>query len=372
MTEKMNATFTATVEDRPPVRYTASRESVWREWFPATNTFGRNAFVREWETGTFITFNIIDEVGTREGPKTRKFEPYARVRAVPPYPDWEQVAFEERSRTREWVARYNAGGRTNEFLRTCPVRVFVKVLAPVINHLITRKLITRFEWRPRVILYYGAKTTFEQNILGDGIVPHTRLVWDIDQTDETPTAHPIATPDDRRSFPVAFVPSFLSTYAQRSVGKLKAWHDAWCAEIDRVGEARGATERAHKQVEDYARKSLEWRSVLYQVREEHQRETNADTGEVLRANNIVPVGTQLVSPIIDLATFAKKAKSVRVAEMPDAFVPHTPVLHDLIEAERDKRVELKRSLVEKVFHPERANRVAEMYGLTMDEWMERV
>jgi len=366
------ATFTATVEDLPAVRHAPPRESVWREWFPATNTFGRNVFVREHQTATFITFNIIDEVGTREGPKARYLEPYAVVRAVSPYPDWEQVAFEERTRTREWVARYNAGGRTNEFLRTCPVRVFVKYRVPVITHLITRKLITRFEWRPRVILYYGTKTVIEQNTFGESLTTYTRLVWDIDQTDETPIAHAVATPDDPRSFAVAFAGSFLGNYAERAVGKLKVWYDAWCAEVDRVVEARGATERAHKQVEDYARNSLEWRTVLYQVREEHQRVLNADTGEVIRPHNIVPVGTQLVSPIIDLATFAKKAKSVRVVAMPNAFVPRTPVLHDLIEAERDKRVELKRSLVEKVFHPERATRVAEMYGLTMDEWMERV
>ena len=363
------------IENRDRELRMLARPATWREWVgKGTNDFrlGDVVFDITTETNTFIT------TGTKKWrtPLYGRWVP--RQEGVADEDQWVEVAFEEGARTKAFVAEYSTNPPTIDALRRFNKRILVKSYGPrppAIRQLYT--LYDGFRWENRPILYWGTKTEAYYDRF-HGMDARTKVVWDWNKSDETPNLFAL---DDPTSYRVdgkrmsQFLSKVMGNFVEKSVGELRKFYTAFREETDRRLVAREPT-LYNERVLEMVKERFEWRYVLINVRYTHERKLTTDTNRLIEEGYSIAYADP-VSPLIDLATFNKKADSPPVAKMagkwenmnlPDLYVR----MRERAEAERDKRDELKQAVLAKVFHPERVMRVAEMYGLSMDEYLERV
>ena len=352
-----------TTDDRNP-----HRNAFWRRWLGDD----RLDLTYEWpeaqhrRTDTFM----FDNTGKRW-----RIGATLRHEGVAPDDDWITVVFEEGARTREFVQRWNANPSL-DLLRTFTKRVLVRIRVPAPPpRRIVRDDFEGFRWVEHPIFYYGVKVTTRMSFLGDRLDARVEMVWDLQKTDETPNPFAISCPpspfdEDYEEDIVRYANNLVLTYNRFSVGRLKRALETITGD-DRL-DPQTYARRLVAFLEDKASGVVEWRTVLERVEYSSFRIMEGDR---LTKTEWSVACDEPMSPLLDLPTFTKKADSPEVKKMP-AWSFAAPAFEaqakEKVEAERVMRDELKRSLVEKVFHPERANRMGEMYGLSMDEYMDRL
>lgn len=346
-----------------------TRPAIWRQWMGDARLGD-------------VEFDIMNETGAFAFTGTKKWRKLGRLvfqEGVPDEEQWKEVAFEEGVRTKAFVTTLNAVPRrlTPDDLHRFGKRILVKSIGPAPPPVrIIRTLIDGFKWENRPILYWGTKVDAYYDRMF-GMEARARMVWDWNKTPETP--NPFALDclperEDSRRMPV-ILSKVMGNFVEKSVGELRAFYTAFRAETERRERAREPVEY-NERVLQMVKERFEWRYVLINVRYTHERKLTTDTNRLIEEDYSITFADP-VSPLIDLATFNKKADSPPVAKMagkwenmnlPDLYVR----MRERAEAERDKRDELKQAVLAKVLHPERVMRVAEMYGLSMDEYLERV
>ena len=363
------------VENNDRIFHNRTRPAVWRQWVGkgmGTFALGDVEFDFTKETNVFIF------TGEKKWRTALYGRHVPRQAGLADDEQWEEVAFEEGTHTKAFVEEYSRNPPTLDGLARFSKRILVRSRGPAPPPV---RIITTtydgFKWENRPVLYWGTKVDMYED--GFGVLEgRAKGMYDLDKTAETPNLFAVPDPDNYREGgrrEERFSTKFIGNYAEKGIGKLKLWYDAWRADRRRRVNA-GEEMNNSTEVAKFVKENLEWRCVLINIRYSHERKLTPDTNHIIEENYSL-ISSDPVSPIIDLATFNKKADSVVVSKMAGKWdhinIPgRNERMRVRAEAERNKRDELKQEILAKVLHPERVLRVSEMYGLSMDEYLERV
>jgi len=301
------------------------------------------------------------------------------------------VAFEEGARTKDWVIAWH---QTRDFDRLADYRkrVLVCVERPVAPMERSFERHDVWAWKRLPVFYYGTQVKMVASLTGvlEGKV---RVIWDIDPTPETPNPFPfedILGNDPSLNDYRAFVNDLYRMFDHRTMlmtGKLKGWWDEWSERGDPVANRQIYSEARMTALWAFVRDCVEWRSVLvvnhyqtgtlWEIDGERRRRIPDPLLPGTPETNINIGDWEVSFPVMFLADFHKKAKTPAMKDMP--AIEMVGVSEEFrrrrmrfLEEFRDGRDELKQSLLARVLNPERANRMAEKFGLSLDEYLERV